>query len=739
MRRVGKDRLKGFIRHGVKISGSTGNQTFGYCPFSEKRNKFYINTDNLLWDSKSAGLSGNFHTFLTYIHKLYQEEITTSDLKVLSKDRSIPLLELRSWNIGKTEDGEFVIPIKNEKGVIVDLRMYRIGNRTMSTPTCKTGLLGLDELVKSSLNETVFVCEGEWDCMSMKWLLKVNNRKGVVVGVPGANTFKDEWIPFFKDRKVILLYDNDNAGEEGEHIVLKKIGNVAKEFRFIHWTDKFSMGSDIRDFVALEAMKNKRPKRCITKVTYMLKTFPRKEFKGAKQVKSLAKPRPDVDKTMNWEKLSKLIKSWLKVRNLDHFLMSCAVVLSNHIEGDPIWLFAVAAPGEGKSELLASFRYCEEVYTTSSITPNALISGFVVRPGEEEPSLLPQLDGKTLIIKDMSTIQTMKQADRESLLGILRDAYDGSAGKRFGTGADKHFESHFSMLCGTTPTIYQLDAEFSSLGERFLKFFIGEYLDHDDQIGTILKAMDNVGKETNMREKIAVGIFSFIENIKEYMRSKKYKPPVISEDRIKKIAHLAAWISRMKGVVSRDKFQKSVILNKAFAEVGTRTGKQLKRVLLCIPTVILRGYETEFEWNLLKKVALDSISAKREDMFREIYLNCPTLDDTIDVGTLALNTKYSYSSISRILDDMVELGIIEKIGNRIPFKYTASKVIRTFTKKAELYEDEGTKNRKSRYQHIKENVKPRTRRKLKRRIRNENATRNRNNDETGGSKRRRPA
>lgn len=712
-----REKLKGFIKHGFKIEGqSGGDQVFGYCPFSKKRKKFYINTKTLLWDSKIAGLSGNFFAFLTYIHKMYQENITEEDLQELSDNRNIPVSELKKYKIGISDNSEYCIPVFDEKAKIVDLRMYKLGQRLMSTPTCKTGLLGLDALAKANYRDPIYLCEGEWDCISMSWLLRKLKEPGTVVGSPGANTFKEPWTQFFKSRKVIVMYDNDSAGEEGEHKVLKTLGNSVKEFRFLHWPDKYEQGFDTRDFIGLEAITNKRPKRCFSELSKMFKNIPRKSCPEADVIESIKNPKPKIDKKMNWVTATEIIGSYLKMKNLDHFLISCAVILSNHIPGDPIWIFVVASPGEGKSELLSSFKYCDEVYITSSMTPNSLISGCITRPGEPEPSLLPYLDGKTLIIKDMSAIQTMNKMDRDALLGILRDAYDGEAGKVFGTGAKKKFKSKFSMLCGTTPSIYELDTEFSSLGERFLKFFMGSYLDHIDQYEVVARAMSNVGKEDDMREKIAAAMYSFVENLKEHMAKPDYTPPEITEKTLKRLGYLAIWIARMKGVVSRDKFQRNIITTKAFSEIGTRTGKQIKRLMLCMPTVILNGKESETEYNLIKKIALDSVSAQREDVFRTVFLECPTKDDWMDTTLISKKTGYSYSSVSRVLEDLIALGIIDRIGNRIPFKYTVSDFMRKYTKGAELYQDDITKDRITRAKYIEEvrsKLKSRNKPKLK--------------------------
>lgn len=689
------EKLKGFVKHGVVFSGITGNQAFGYCPFSDKEDKLYVNVENLLWDSKTANMSGNFSKFLTEISKLRTKTITTEDFRQLSEDRGLPIAAFKGYGIGKL-NGMFTLPVRNEKGYVTDIKCFEIGKKLMSTPTCNTGLFGLDIMMKENKSGNVYICEGEWDAIALSWLFKLTKTPGTVVGVPGALTFKNEWSYFFKNRNVIVLYDNDEAGENGEHVVYSRLNGVAKSIKFIHWLDKFPIGFDVRDFIKLEAVKNKRPKRCLDKILQMVKSFPRKDFTAAVSNQTqFNKALPPVDAEMNWEKYCGIIKHWFKVEDYNAHLMSLAVITSNLLPGDAVWIFMVASPGVGKSEILGSFKYCDDVFITSSITPNALISGAIATKNGGDPSLLPKLNHKTLLVKDFAAIQTMRDTDRDALMGILRDAYDGSATKVFGTGETKAYESKFSFLAGVTPSIYQLDHQFSALGERFLKFFMGDFLEHKNQISVICQALDNVGQEDQMREEVAAATRSYVENIKSFIRSPEFVMPKLSKSTEWKIAHLAAWVARMKGVVSMDKFERDVMLNKAYSELGTRTGKQLKRVMLCFPTLLFRGYETDLEYVLIKKLALDTVSARREDVFRCVYNGCPHEDDAMDVGKIAHETKYSLSTIYRTLEDLVALNILEKIGVKKPSKYAPSKNMKEMTQISELYADPLTKNRVS--------------------------------------------
>src|SRR3982751_1405788 len=88
-----------FTAHGVDITGESGDQVYGRCPFTDKDNKFYINTKNLSWDSKTAHLSGNVHDFLRLTADRYKKAMTIPLLRALATHRSLPIEAFANWNI----------------------------------------------------------------------------------------------------------------------------------------------------------------------------------------------------------------------------------------------------------------------------------------------------------------------------------------------------------------------------------------------------------------------------------------------------------------------------------------------------------------------------------------------------------------------------------------------------------------------------------------------------------------
>jgi DNA primase len=73
-----------------------------------------------------------------------------------------------------------------------------------------------------------------------------------IVAVPGSNVFKDQWFQFFKGKDLVIISDNDNAGEQMTKRVVEKLMSSNQQPKGISgmvW-DGIEC-NDIRDMVTL--------------------------------------------------------------------------------------------------------------------------------------------------------------------------------------------------------------------------------------------------------------------------------------------------------------------------------------------------------------------------------------------------------------------------------------------------------------------------------------------------------
>lgn len=672
--------VRAFLQHGVDLNKIVGEQAVGTCPFTDKPDRFYVNVTNQLWDSKSAGYSGNLFQFFKRVCEINEHDMTPRQLKRLAQSKDLPIRAFKDWGIGYN-GSSYTIPVYNGKGTIIDVRLYNIkGGRCISTAGANVGLLNLQDLLdKKKKNWPVYICEGEWDTIAMRWLLNRIKSKGVVVGVTGAGTFKEGWVDYFKGRDVYICYDNDEPGKMGERKVYAMLDSVVDQLHCLHWDDK-SEGYDVRDLI-VDYVEKSNYSGAYRYIKKHCRSEPRVQTRVEDQEE---KRESKYDGPIDIEEVRRVFNEWLYLKDTNAIEVCLAVMVSQIVSGDPVWMFLVAAPGGSKTETIQALGKYRKTVMISQLTPHSLLSGSQMG-NNDDPSLLPQLNGKTLLIKDFTSIINMNADARDEVFGILRDAYDGEASKKFGNGITRHFKGKFTILAGVTPIIYSLSAMQSTMGERFLKLRIGDNLEHHDEDKQIAKAISNTGHETDMRAELADACTTFLEQDWE---SKKM--PSIPGRYLDGISHLARFGSALRGTVTRDKYKGEMYLTKPTTEVGTRFAKQLAK--LGIALGLVRGVSRlDYDiYTLLKRITLDSVDQRVEDVVREIFINTPGKDDTISARQLAAACRYPVMTITRIVNDLNSLRVIQSpvTGRGQSGKWQLTDRIKTLIDGALLYSTE---------------------------------------------------
>lgn len=680
-----------FEAHGVVFTGESDDQLIGTCPFSQKEGKFYVNRRTWLWDSKTTGLSGNVASFLRRVSEGYVSHMTPELMERLAKDRQLPLAAFADWEIGwDPAHRNYTLPVRDVNNRVIDIRWYRPGHRIKSTPSATVGLLGAHHL-NGALDSRIYLCEGEWDGIAMAWMLRRAKKPGIAVAVPGAGVFKPEWIPWFAGREVYSVYDHDEAGEQGEQVLMRRLFTTAQRLWYTHWPGNLPSGFDLRDWVVAHTKDG---------MTTALENLD-KLFKPVPRTTPIAKPilgkEDDPDGTLmpaeakaapmtRWKTAPTLrdvmgvFTKWLHLKSTDAVNVMLSCVASQAMDGPPVWIFLVGPPGSAKTALLASLNAYQKIYSTSSLTVHALISGASWKEGVD-PSLIPRLNGKVMVVKDFTSILSMREAEKEEIFGILRDAYDGRCGKVFGNGIERNYISRFTILAAVTPKIYDVSSSHTALGERFLKYAIGDNLVHESESAIISRAIGNINHEAEMNAELQDVVTAFMERTINLDRI-----PVIPKDIEAKIIALARFGARMRGSVSRDAYRNEIMTSRPSAEIGSRLGIQLAKLGKALAMVAGQTMVTNEEYRLLKKVMMDTIPQRNEDLLRSLLHHCRETSTSMTGVALSQATRYPKATVDRLLQDMNVLDIVVRSGTFIRFEWQPSAYIRECVRTAELYQ-----------------------------------------------------
>jgi len=647
----GEDTLSTYTFHGVDILPGRNGQAVGICPFCGN-DKFYVDKKEGLFDCKSlnsCGRSGNKYTFLQMFYETALEMTTVAKYKSLSKARGkVPYQAFQDAELAYDSAlKRWIIPIKNEKGSIVNLRVWDPKTKIpMNTSGCLTHLGNMDTIEE---NETIYICEGEWDAFCLQWLIDKNiktEKSTGVVFVPGADNFKQEWVIKFHGKHVILVYDNDIAGTKGMSkcsILLQEMGSC-KSINSITWPESTPEKYDINDFVSRHY---KKPKTALSTLKKYIHEFePEKKKKEKNSVKCTS--------------FNSLVTRFKKHIHLssdakDGLLLMCATILSSKIRGEPVWLFIVGPSGSGKTLLLQTFTQCEQTHMESCLGAKTLISGYKTNDGSD-PSLLPNIIGKTLILKDYTEILCMASADQEIVYGQLRGVYDGNVSRTYATGVTRvypapgseHKDCRFSILAGVTNAIHGDNR--TDMGERFLKYqMVGDDYNAIDQVR---RAIDNTVRQKIPEERLANVSSAFIDYLCDQCDSSKIKLPLVPKWYINRIIGLSQLSAVIRARVTRNRGE---LTYRPTPEVASRISKQLVKLSQCIAITLGKKVLDKSIYSLVAKVAMDSCYGWHRDVLLTLVANP---DKELNRLTIAELTGTSPTTAKRVLDDLIELKAI---------------------------------------------------------------------------------
>ena len=163
------------------------------------------------------------------------------------------------YQIGYIEQSDRLsMPIRDEENRIVTLWKYNknpnsyINDKglevipgkvlfTKGRERCPFNLYDLQEYRKN-ITQEVDLCGGEKDTLNMIG----NGHRAITLGSENEN-LKEKYKPLFQDLKIVISYDNDEAGQKGAEKILKQLQGVAKEIKVWNW-NKVEKNQDLTLF-----------------------------------------------------------------------------------------------------------------------------------------------------------------------------------------------------------------------------------------------------------------------------------------------------------------------------------------------------------------------------------------------------------------------------------------------------------------------------------------------------------
>ncbi|HVB56994.1 MAG TPA: hypothetical protein VNE63_11255 [Candidatus Acidoferrales bacterium] len=347
------------------------------------------------------------------------------------------------------------------------------------------------------------------------------------------------------------------------------------------------------------------------------------------------------------ELLHNRLAKWLVIPAEDRDVVEFALsVYKSHElpDADPIWGMIVGPSGGGKSELLRMFLDLPKSFHLSKPTPASLASGYRGKRGNAaDPSLLPLMNDKVVIMPDFAPILSARPDVRNEILGMLREAFDGTIAVGKGNIGHIIYRSRFSMLVGSTSKIDTIEGDANELGERFVKI----RMRGQDGLKKARRASDNVPHAKNMREELHQAIKSFLESLPQFVGVEN---PDQAKEAIAAIAHFTA---QARTHVARN-WRSREIEYVPIPEEGGRLSVQLSKLAMALAIVRGRTVVEDEDIETIQRVADDCLPPIRMKVIQELRA------ESLSAADVGKRTLIPETSVRRVLEDLTLLHAVKE-------------------------------------------------------------------------------
>lgn len=287
----------------------------------------------------------------------------------------------------------------------------------------------------------------------------------------------------------------------------------------------------------------------------------------------------------------------------------------------PVWLLIAGAPSSGKTEAVLLLKDAQSVCYLDALTENSLVSGYINDKTGEGPKrqLLEELHGKCLVIKDLTTMFSMREDRVKKLLGDFQSIYDGEYAKATGTLGLQTYRSSFAMVACITPLALRKHHNYMSMiGGRFLAIRVLPLTDEEREAG-FDRAWDELARTQDLPKLRKL----LLEHVTSLLGESVALEPEPLEQR-EHLNRLALLLARGRGVILNEKVQEldeetghdryRYEVADVQIEEPYRALEQLRTLGRALARIHGRSRMTDHDLELLRRVVLSSVAPARGEV-----------------------------------------------------------------------------------------------------------------------------
>ncbi len=302
----------------------------------------------------------------------------------------------------------------------------------------------------------------------------------------------------------------------------------------------------------------------------------------------------------------------------------------------------------------------EPTHNISDLTENSFASG--MNRGDKQTSLLHKMPyGGVMVFKDFTSMISKNEQSRMTIMGQLREIYDGAYTKRTGNGEDVLWNGKIGAIAGVTESIFQHMESMSAMGDRFVLYQVKQ----PDRVAVTKYKINQIN--TGVTEYSTMPILKemtqeYLQRAFDKMASSEDIKLELNEKQINEIVAVADFCTMVRSGMIIDKFRGRITFVPT-PEMPMRMFEQMYAI--AVSFMFMRKLDEpdcgeeipEKDLAVIYKIAFDSIP-----VVRRIALQYLTLYDG-GVTTAALARKINYESevVAGWLAQLNSLGIVRRM------------------------------------------------------------------------------
>jgi hypothetical protein len=290
----------------------------------------------------------------------------------------------------------------------------------------------------------------------------------------------------------------------------------------------------------------------------------------------------------DFEKLAKKLQSWFYLEDLDAFRVILASVLSFKItDTQPVWLFLIAPPSGGKTELLSLLKEISFVELFGSPLSLSLELGF------------DRFDRKILVFHDFTQVFFSSKQKRKKIFEWLRELY--------------HDKDHrIGLIAGCTDEIDRHPPLFRALDDSFLQI----RLVLEDQEKLAKRVIENSdGEALKMREEFPALVRDFVEECIKFSDTDRLH----SKKKFGKLMGQTLLCVLARRLLQYEPVGKFLFWEKRSSE---RLLQHLYSLLQALCIIDQTLSTTEKHWKLFNRLMLDGVPRFTEPRLQTFLMTC---------------------------------------------------------------------------------------------------------------------